>query len=69
MCTKDDRDELDVWTDNPRLEAALLTAFFLGKPFQRRIVEIHYEEVGMEKRVIRVDMNLEFEEEPIKQSV
>jgi hypothetical protein len=55
--------EVDVYTDDPRFEAALLTAY---DPFAnvRPKVEVYYEDVHGEKKVVRVVLDRTFSKTP-----
>ena len=59
----DGEGKVDVYTDNPRFEAAFLTAFSLVQvtrpPKRVGYIEVHYEEVGQEKKVVRVALDEE----------
>lgn len=64
--SQDGQTEVDVYTDNPRFEAALLAAFSSAQanqpPNQPRYIEVHYEyaEVSKEKKVVRVTLDETF---------
>ena len=62
--SQDGQTEIDVYTDNPRFEAAFLTAFSLSQtnqpPNQRRYIEVHYELVDKTNKVVRVTMDEAF---------
>ena len=55
--------EVDVYTENPRFEAAFLTAFsvqaIIQPPPAKRYIEVHYEVVDQTKtnKVVRVTMD------------
>jgi hypothetical protein len=56
---KDEMKEIDVYTDNPRFEAALLTAFS-SDPNEKRYIEVQYEVVDKTNKVVRVILDREF---------
>jgi hypothetical protein len=62
--SQDGQNQIDVYTDDPRFEAAFLTAFSSRQasqpPNQPRHIEVHYEKVGKEKKVVRVTLDEEF---------
>jgi hypothetical protein len=54
--------EVDVYTDNPRFEAAFLTAYSpKGGPTIRPLIEVHYEEdkATTVRMVVRVILDIE----------
>jgi hypothetical protein len=53
-------DEIDVYTDDARLEAAFLAAYAPSAGLPPRIVEVYYEAVGNAKRVLRVTLDRTF---------
>lgn len=55
--SQDSQTQVDVYTDNPRFEAAFLAAFSSNI---QRYVEVHYEKVGQERKVVRVVMDETF---------
>lgn len=55
---RDGQTEVDVYTDNPRFEAAFLTAYS-SQPGPRYI-EVYYEEVDKQKKVVRVTLDEAF---------
>ena len=58
--SQDGQTQVDVYTDNPRLEAAFLTAYSLALANQPRYIEVYYEDVGKEKKVVRVTLDEAF---------
>ena len=58
----DGQDQVDVYTDNPRFEAAFLTAFSsrLAQPNPTRYLEVQYETVNKTNKVVRVILDEEF---------
>jgi hypothetical protein len=61
---RNERDEeVDVYTDDPRLEAALLAAYDPFAP-QPPKVEVHYEEIENVKKIVRVILDREFNKRP-----
>ncbi|HXQ71693.1 MAG TPA: hypothetical protein VN844_14460 [Pyrinomonadaceae bacterium] len=58
----DGQNEIDVYTDNPRFEAAFLTAFSSAQtdPNTTRYIEVQYETVDKTNRVVRVILDQEF---------
>jgi hypothetical protein len=62
--SQDGQSEVDVYTDNPRFEAALLAAYSSAlanqPPNQSGYIEVSYEVVGKEKKVIRVTLDKAF---------
>ena len=60
---EDGRQEVDVYTDNPRYEAAFLTAFSSGQGTQPPSVcyiEVQYEIINKTNKVVRVTLDKEF---------
>lgn len=57
----DGQEKVDVYTDNPRFEAAFLTAYSLGQgsppPNPQRFIEVYYEDVKGANKVIRVALD------------
>lgn len=62
--SQDGQTQVDVYTDNPRLEAAFLTAFpsaQANSPTTRpRYIEVYYEVVDQAKKVVRVTLDETF---------
>ena len=58
----DPEEQIDAYTDDPRLEAALLAAWDLHPP--RQIIEVHYENDGNERRITRVTLDRDFPPRP-----
>ena len=60
--SQDGQTEVDVYTDNPRFEAAFLTAFSSaqadGPP--NRYIEVYYELVDKTNKVVRVTLDKDF---------
>lgn len=52
-------DQVDVYTEDPRFEAALLAVFEPSDPEPPK-VEVHYEEVGSARKVTRVIVDRDF---------
>jgi len=62
--TSQDGQKIDVYTDNPRFEAAFLTAFSSGQGTQRPnqvcYIDVEYEVVNKTNKVVRVILDREF---------
>jgi hypothetical protein len=56
-------DEVDVYTEDPRLEAALLASYEASAPAPP-IIRIEYEELDDAKKLVRVIMDREFSRVP-----
>ena len=57
----DGQTDIDVYTDNPRFEAAFLTAFSSNQqPNPTRYIEVYYEVVDKTNKVIRVTLDGDF---------
>jgi hypothetical protein len=59
-------EEVDVYTDDPRFEAALLAVYEPSAPKPPR-VEVHWEDLDGVKRVVRVILDREFSKDPTTQ--
>lgn len=58
--SQDGETKIDVYTDNPRFEAAFLTAFSSAQARRPYPVEVHYEDVDKNKKVVRVILDEDF---------
>jgi hypothetical protein len=62
--TTEDGTQIDVYTDNPRFEAAFLTAYAVAQaaqpPNPRRYIEVRYEVVDTAKKVVQVTLDEDF---------
>ena len=57
-----DGSKKDVYTDNPRFEAAFLTAYSLANhpPNRHEYIAVDYEDVKGERKVVRVTLNPDY---------
>jgi hypothetical protein len=61
--SQDGQTEVDVYTDNPRFEAAFLTAFSAQvnqSPNNRRYIEVYYEVIEKTNKVVRITLDKDF---------
>jgi hypothetical protein len=60
--SRDGQTEVDVYTDNPRFEAAFLTAFSaqVDRPNQPRYIEVYYETIEKTNKVVRITLDKDF---------
>jgi hypothetical protein len=58
----DEQTEVDVYTDNPRFEAAFLTAFSaqLDQSPTPRYIEVYYEVIEKTNKVVRITLDKDF---------
>jgi hypothetical protein len=60
---QDGQTEVDVYTDNPRFEAAFLTAFSAQidkSPNHSRYIEVYYEVIEKTNKVVRITLDTDF---------
>jgi len=60
---QDGQTEVDVYTDNPRFEAAFLTAFSAQideSPNHPRYIEVYYEVIEKTNKVVRITLDTDF---------
>ena len=60
--SQDGQTEVDVYTDDPRFEAAFLTAFSAqaDQSPNRRYIEVYYEAIDKTNKVVRITLDKEF---------
>ena len=59
----DDKTDVDVYTNNPRFEAAFLTSFWATADLStdpRRYIDVYYEVVNKTNEVVRVTLDKDF---------
>jgi hypothetical protein len=60
--SQDGQTEVDVYTDNPRFEAAFLTAFSaqVEQSSNPRYIEVYYEVIEKTNKVVRITLDKDF---------
>ena len=62
LISQDGQTEIDVYTDNPRFEAAFLTAFSaqVEQSPNPRYIEVYYEVIEKTNKVVRITLDKDF---------